>query len=308
MGHLTFVSTKQKVMKRRNIKLFSIAAIAIIFLQGCMADLRTSLVKKEGLTDQHVAKGKELLEKAWKKQGFDKLDGRQVYSYNGQDTWQGAMGRMGKIWPELKADLHFKYKIGTFDGQANFENGARKGDFVGLQNWNYYEGSTEGDIEFQPQDKRITFGLAAFQYFGEMIGRLKEAPIISYAGKGTMKGKSYDLVFCTWNTPKPHQNADQYIAWINEETGLMEYTQYTIRENYLKMPGGRMFFGGVEFGDFRNIDGVLIPHEHTVYALKLKEKKSKNLHQLLISDFEFDNFDPEDLRPNKNIEQGGDFK
>lgn len=295
-------------MKKGNIKLFSIAIMAFIFLQGCMADLRTSLVKKEGLTDQHIAKGKELLEKAWKKQGFDKVANHEVYSFNGTDTWKGPMGKMGKLWPQMKTDLHFKYKLGTFDGQANFKNGARKGDFVGLQNWNYYEISASGDTVFKPKDKRVVFGLAAFQYFGEMVGRLKDAPIISYAGKGEMKGKTYDLVFCTWNTPKPHLNADQYLAWISEETGLLEYAQYTLRDNYLKMPGGRVFYGGVEYGDFRNINGTLIPHEHTVYAMKLKKKKSKNIHQLLITDFEFDSFDPEDLRPDKNIEPGGDFK
>jgi len=140
-----------------------------------------------------------------------------------------------------------------------------------------------------------------------MIERLKNAPIISYAGEKEMRGKKYDLVFCTWNTSEPHQEADQYIAWINKETGLMDFTQYTIRENYLKVPGGKSLCGGVEFSDFKNIEGVLIAHEQTVYTAKLKKKK-KNLHQLIISDFKFDGFDVEELRLDKELEKGGNFK
>ena len=41
----------------------------------------------------------------------------------------------------------------------------------------------EGKTQFRKPNKRIKFGLAAFQYFGEMIDRLRSAPIISYAGE-----------------------------------------------------------------------------------------------------------------------------
>ena len=55
-----------------------------------------------------------------------------------------------------------------------------------------------------------------------MIDRIKDAPIISYAGEDEFRGKKYDLVFCSWGTEKPHMKHDQYVAWINKETGLME--------------------------------------------------------------------------------------
>ena len=41
---------------------------------------------------------------------------------------------------------------------------------------------------------------------------------------------------------------------------------------------------------------------------QVQEKKKKNLHQLVITDFRFDDFDVEELRLDKSIEQGGDFK
>ena len=279
----------------------------LFFFQSCLADLRTKVIKKEGITMENTAKGKAILDKAWKAQGFDNIKNHQVYSFKGKDTWKGMLGRMGKVWPNRKATMDFKYQVGTFDGQVTFLDGKRKGEKAGLQNWNYYE-VEEGKAEFQKPNKRINFALAAFQYFGEMIDRLRSAPIISYAGEKEFKGKKYDLVFITWHTEKPHQAADQYVAWINKTTGLMDYTQYTIRDNYLKMPGSKAIAGAVEYGDFRNIDGVLISFEHTIYGFNMKKKKKRNLHQLVISDFQFDNFDVEELRLDKKLATGGDFK
>jgi hypothetical protein len=141
-----------------------------------------------------------------------------------------------------------------------------------------------------------------------MIDRIKDAPIISYAGEDEIRGQKYDLVFCTWESTEPHMEHDQYLAWINKKTGLMDFTQYTIRESYLKPPGYKMIGGGVEFTDFKAIDGITIPHEQLVYAIKLRKKQKKNLHRLIISGFEFDGFDVEELRIDRNIETGGNFK
>ncbi len=295
-------------MKKRNIKLSGIFLIGAILLQGCMADLRTSTIKTSGVTVANANKGKAILEKAWKKQGFDNLDKHKVYAFHGVDTWKGMMGKMGKIWPDLKTSLDFKYQVGTFDGQVSFADGKKKGMSAGLQNWHYYEKENSGAAKFISKNKKIAFGIPAFHYFTEMIGRLKNAPIISYAGEKEFRDQKYDLVFCTWNTDEPHMKADQYVAWINKATGMMDFTQYTLRDNYMKPPGHKMFYGGVEFSNFKNIDGVMIPHLHTIYINKLKKKKKKFVHQLVISDFQFDSFDIDELRPDKSIEEGGDFK
>lgn len=294
-------------MNSRMLKMSAILIIVSLSFQGCMADLRTKLIKKEGLTVENELKGKAILADALRKQGFDKMENHEVYSFHGKDTWKGILGSIGKIWPEKKSELDFKYQVGTFDGQVSFADGKKSGAIAGLQNWNYYEVNNEQDTVFTKPNQRIRFGIAAYQYFTEMISRLNKAPIISYAGENELRGIKYDLVFCTWHTDKPHKEADQYIAWINQETGLMDFTQYTIRENYLKAPGGSAVYGGVEFSDFRSIDGILIAHEQSAYTFNLKKKK-KYLHQMIISDFEFDGFNLEDLRLDKEIEKGGDFK
>lgn len=290
----------------KTLKQYFILPLALMLMVGCRSDIRTKVVKQEKLSTDHVAKGKALLESAWKAQGYDKLQNHKVYSFQAHDKWRGFLGTVGKLWPEKEITMDFKYEVGTFDGQVTYTSGKEKDQVKGLQNWNYYE--IDGDTTFMKPNSKVQFGISAFQYFTEMIDRLKNAPIVVYAGEDEMNGQSYDLVFCTWNSLKTDKDVDQYIAWINKKTGLLDYTQYTIRENYLKMPGGKMFYGGIEFSNLKNVDGILIPHTHTLYAFNLKTNQKRNIHQLNISNFTFDNFPLSDLQINKNLPKGGDFK
>ena len=299
-------------MKRRFIKFTGLLVMGAILFQSCgLLDLRTKTIKKEGITTSATEKGKQLLENAWKKQGYDKLKKHDVYSYHANDSWKGIFGKMAQIWPDMKTEMEFRYRIGTFDGQVHYLNGKQKGGMAGLQNWNYYE-INKGDTIFKDKgakkNRKNVFGIAAFQYFTEMIDRIKNAPIISYAGEKEFRGQQYDLVFCTWDKAEAHKEHDQYLAWINKKTGLMDFAQYTIRETYIKPPGYKMFGGAVELNNFKNIEGVMIPHQQLVYAISLRKNPRRYLHKVIISDFKFDGFDIEELRIDKNIAKGGDFK
>ncbi len=299
-------------MNTRHIKLGGLLLLATLLFQSCETlDLRPKKLKKEGITDSATKKGKQVLEDAWVKQGYDKLKTHQVYSYHADDSWKGILGKMAKIWPEMNAEMEFKFQVGTFDGQVQFLDGKQKGTVAGLQNWNYYEINND-NIAFKDkegrQNRKRVFGIAAFQYFTEMIDRIRNAPIISYAGEKEFRGQQYDLVFCTWEKAEAHEEHDQYIAWINKKTGLMDFAQYTIRESYIKPPGYKSLGGAVEFTDFKNIEGAMIPHQQLVYAIKLKKNPKHNLHKLLLSDFKFDGFDVEELHPGAAIIKGGDFK
>ncbi len=292
----------------KTIRKIGVIVCVVLIAQSCkIADLRTKEVKQVGATIQNSEKGKQLLDRAWKAQGFDKFKTHKVYSYHGQDTWKGILGRIGNIWTESTSDIDFKYKIGTFDGQVKFENS----DYAGLQNWNYYDIINNDTIFSDPtlkKNERIVFGVSAFQYFAEMIDRLRQAPIIVYQGEDEFRGQQYDLVLCTWETEVPHLEHDQYVAWINKKTGMMELVQYTIRDSYLRPPGYKSIGGAIEYANFKNIDGILIPHTQLVYALKLNKNPKGFLHKLIISDFKFDDFNSKDLQIDKSIKSGGDFK
>ena len=247
----------------------------VILIQSCMADLRPALIKKEGITKANTVKGKSILEEAWKKQGFDNLSDFESYSFHAEDTWKGMMGKIGKPWPEAKSNMLFKFEKGTFDGQVKYLDGKKANTTAGLQSWNYYEYERGEQVQKLKMNKRTRFGLSAYQYFFEMLDRLKNAPIISFAGVDKFNGAEYDIIFVSWHKSEPHMQNDQYKLLINKETKLLDYAIYTLRENYLKMPGGRAFYGSVKYDDYKEIDGFLVPHTQSVFLNKPKKKIKK---------------------------------
>ena len=287
-------------MKKQIIKLSFLLFISTLLFQSCLHDVRPKILKQEGITTESTLKGKRILDRVWKKQGGDKIEQHRVYSFNGFDTWQGRLAKLGKLWPDYKTNLEFKFQVDTLDGQISFLDGERKGTTAGIYNSKYYE-IQNGITEFQDKDDksnvRAVFGLSHIQYFFELLGRLRQAPIISYAGQEEFNGKQYDLVFCTWGKPEPHQEHDQYLLWINQKTGLLDYSEYSIREPYVKPPGYKTIGGNIEYTDYRAIDGVLIPHDQIVYPLKKKTDQNKFIHRLIISNFQFDGFPVEELKP-----------
>lgn len=281
---------------------------AALLFQNCMADLRPALVKTEGITNANEEKGKKILETAWLAQGFNKLNQFESYSFHAEDTWKGMMGRMGKPWPEAKSNLAFKFEIGTFNSQVKYLDGKKANTSAGLQSWNYYEFEEGQSPEKLKMNKRARFGLSAYQYFFEMIDRTKNAPIVSWSGIEKLNNEVYDVIFVTWQSEEPHMGNDQYKLLVNQNTKLLDYAIYTLRENYLKMPGGRAFYGSVQYSDYQDIQGILIPHTQTVFLNEPKEKVNKNLHQLKVSDFQFNTFDLDLLKPFSDIKSTGDSK
>lgn len=296
---------------KNTITKLGLSLLGSVILSSCAFDLQPSMIKKEGVTSINEEKGKQILNAVWKQQGYDKLDQSTVYSFEATDHWKGMLGKVGQIWPDMSLDLEAKYLTGTFDGQIKYLDGKEKGKVIGLQDWNYYE-IADGKTVFLDKDdrknRRKVFGIAAFQYFTEMVSRLRVAPIISYAGEKKFRGQTYDLVFCTWGDVKPHKEHDQYLVWINKSTNTMDIVQYTLRENYLKMPGAQMMGGAIEFSNLKSVDGVMIPFTQYMYAIKPRKKTKKYLHKLELSSFSFDSFDENELIVDKNKKTGGNYK
>jgi len=288
-----------------------IGAILIAsLLTNCkIADLRTKTIKQDGITAESTKKGKELVLAAWKKQGMDKFMAHETYQVTAEDHWKGMLGRMGKLWPENRSVIDLKFATGTFDASVQFLDGKKEGLIAGQQSWNYYEKENKtADPIFMKKDKRKSFGMSAYQYFFELSDRLLKAPIISYAGEKEFNGQQYDLVFATWEKAKQHKEHDQYMMYINKATGLMEYCTYTLRDNYLKMPGSAMLYGTIQYADLKEIDGAMIPMTQYIYFMNPQKKTTKYLHKLQIQEFKFNAFEQSELYPNKAIKKVGDSK
>ncbi|WP_304235707.1 hypothetical protein [Jiulongibacter sediminis] len=280
--------------------------VLIALLTSCMADIRTASIKKEGITPENQKKGRELLLKTRKKHGLDQLKQHKTYQYTAHDSWKGFLGKVGKVWPEPELDLDFKYIPGTFEGKVQYLSGDVKGLSGGLQSWHYYEIDNSGKLEFKRTNKRIEFGIAAFQYFFEVLDRMPDVPILAYAGEQTVGNQSYEILFATWHKAEPHKEHDQYLLYINKETGYLDFLTYTIRDNYL--PVSWFLHGTVKYENLKIIDGITVPFTQKVYLLGPHDEDKNLIHELSISDFKFDIFEPEELYPDKSLPRVGNSK
>ncbi len=287
--------------------------ILILFItpflfEGCLSDIRTPLIKEQGVQKNSENKGRKILEEAWVSQGGPNLQNYETYYVKGHDSWKGFLGKIGKPWPNSELNLEFKFEIESFNSSITFLDGSREGEKAGIQSWHYYE-SNKGELpKAKKLNKRIRFGLSAYQYFFEMVDRLKEAPIVLYAGEAEFDGKDYDLVFVTWHKPEPHRKHDQYLLYINKETRLLDLALYTLRENYLKAPGGQLLYGSIEFKNYKSVEGILAPFHQTIYLNAPNANKTNIAHEFTLDSFKFDSFERSELLPLQGIKETGNSK
>lgn len=282
--------------------IFMLFLLASFFLQ---ADLRTTDVKNNTQSQEKIQLAKTLLNSALKKQGMDKLNQFSTYEVIGSDYWKGMMGEMGNPWAWNKDEMVMRFSVGDFDGQVEVLEGDKKGFVAGIQSWNYYEKSGGQFKSNAEKNTGIIFTLAAFHYFFELGDRLAKAPFIRYAGKGKLKGKEMDKIFVSWGN-EVTQSYDHYLLWIGKESGLIEATTFTTRDNPKPVPA--FLYGSLRFDDYRNIDGILIPFKQTAQMMNPKDDIEDYIHQLMISKFTWDVFDSSKLSPLEGLQLFGDDK
>lgn len=282
--------------------------LLLLLLSSCgLADLRSGQLKEQGITAGAEQRGRQLLNEAWKAQGMDQLREHETYEVVGKDHWKGLMGRSGNPWPVNNKPLQLRYAVNTFDGQFTVLEGKKEGFTAGLQSWQYYEQTQGQEAAFKVKpEKEYVFVIPTYQYFFELIDRLRTVPVVAYMGEKQFKGDDYDLVFASWKTAKPHAEHDQYVLYINKESRLIDYASYTIRDNFLPAP--KSLYGTIQYKDWREVEGIKIPFRQLVYFNGPNKKEKKYLHRFTAESFEFDSFDKKALYPNEELDSIGDKK
>ncbi|MEL6560831.1 MAG: hypothetical protein AAFQ94_21735, partial [Bacteroidota bacterium] len=241
--------------------------VILLLVQSCkLADLRTSQINDSQPNQEQ--KAIDLLDQVISNQGLKILAQSETYSVTAVDNWKGLMTLMNPL-PKDNKPMVLRYRPMSFDGQFNYVASKHK-TIYGTQSLQSYEMDEFGKVTFRNKEK-ITFSLAAIQYFIELPLRLRNAPILKYAGVKEFEGKTYDLVFATWDQFQPHQEHDQYILYIDREDGLLAYVNYTIRGMYLPMP--KNIYGSLRMEDYqKSKDGILHPTYLYVQLNQLKKK------------------------------------
>lgn len=278
---------------------------AISFSDWLLADLRTADIKNNSQSQEQIQFAQDLLYETIRKQGMDSIQRFSTYEMIGTDHWAGMMGKMGNPWDWNKDKMAMRFSIGDFDGQVEVLEGAAKGFVAGIQSWDYYEKMSNTYQTDVQDDNGKVFTIAAFHYFSELANRLSNAPFIRYAGQDQLRGQTIEKLFVSWANETTSQY-DHYLLWIGKESGLIEAVEFTTRDN--PQPAPTFMYGCLQFEDYRNIDGILVPFKQTAQIGRPKDETDSYVHQLLIQEFKWDGIPVSAIRPFAGLSPLGDEK
>lgn len=191
-------------------------------------------------------------------------------AYGGQQNWenvQSASAVLNDYWPTfLWRLLANPWKERTtklkFDWLPNSNNSrieilTRENQEFGIQNWATYL-VKDSSVVFK-KHKEIKFHLPTMEYFFEFPFRIREATKLKYGGLKEVKGISYKTILMSWTTFEPQKETDQYLIYINPVTLLVDYLEFTVRDQ------GKFAYATVHFEDFKKVEQFTFPFKITAY-------------------------------------------
>ncbi|MEZ4458170.1 MAG: hypothetical protein R3E66_00295 [bacterium] len=261
--------------------------LSTILAAGCLADLRSNNLVVDGISAVDRDQGRAILERSAKAHGLQRWRQHQTVTVTYTDTWYRPVERLVSMpYPQNGQRLVHDQIVGSDSSRWMFKGGPLDGTVWGIQNWATYR-LQDATPTFEP-DNTLKFWLPTNAYFFQAPFRLREATVVAHAGTARVDGRLLDIVFLSWNTAAPQSDVDQYVAYIDRESGQLMYLQYTIRDIF------RTLIGTMHYTDYREIDGMLVPHRMTVVT---EPGGPRSLHEYLVESVGFDQVPKASLLP-----------
>ncbi len=269
-----------------------LAVLAAVRLRR-LSDLRPPELIGEGVTAQRQQRGRELLTRLEDAHGgYSTWSNQQGAAVEFRDHWPGAIMRtLAMPWTESGLLMRSVMLRGSDASRLEFLEGEHAGSAWGIQNWMTYRASAGAPATFE-NDDTIRFWLPTFQYFFEAPFRLREGGVIADAGQETVAGATYQRVFVSWGGAEPRPRFDQYLAWIDPDSGRLEYLQYTVRD---MMPS---IVGCMHYRDYRQVGDLWVA---MTMAVVDGPGGSDALHRLELEDVRFEEVSVDLVAPRPDL-------
>ena len=280
------------------------------FNYGCsVANLQTDALAAEQIPDAE-ARGRALLQKTYDAMGYAALANVETYEMTAHFEWSSLWSAMpmNSLPGNKNKDIRFRYAPNTFDGQVEYLEGPKAGHVYGIQSWEAYQRESPNAPIEKLGSKRYPWGLTAYQYILEGPMRLMGADVVRYAGETEFDGNRYDLVFVTWGDGTQKTKYDQYLVYINQETGFTDLSEITITDFFLPMPNGMKNATARYPKRVKTSIGAWLPTETIIQLGRPKENVKKDVYTFTYRDFEFDATPREVLYPMPDLPFYGDSK
>ncbi len=268
----------------------------ILFLSllasGCLADLRSNDLVVDGIAPAQVTLARASMKRMLTAHGgLERWKNHRVAEVGYTDTWFRPLEQAVSMpYPENGQRISQTILLGANASRWTFVGGPWDGLEWGIQRWATYT-AKNGKIAFEP-DSDIKFWLPTNAYFFEAPFRLGEANVMAHMGTAHIDGQTLDMVFLTWGQAEPQSNVDQYVAFIDRQSGRLTYLQYTIRDIF------RTLIGVMHYSDYKEVDGIWVAHRMTVVT---EPGGPPALHEYRIQDLAFGGDVPQEkLIPDPN--------
>jgi hypothetical protein len=264
-----------------------------------LADLRPASLEEDTIAARE--KGAARLAALAEAHGEEAWRGFHVMDVKMSDAWHGTlMQRFWMPWETSPQELRARFIRGSWTGEVALLDGPHEGRRWGIQGWKTWTAERGGEARFA-EDETIEFVVPTMQYFLELPLRIQSATVALEAGQEAWRGKAYDLVFATWDTPVPVDDMDQYLLWIDSETGLLARADYTVRDQ------GDSVLGSAHYLDYERFDGVALATRIELFAL-MPGGMELPVHTFIVEDVEWDTVKVDALRPDPKIPHEGETK
>ena len=279
--------------------LLGLALIVVLLDQFFPVDIRPDGIGE--LTQVAEADARARLDAVRRSHGADAWDQKQVMDVVFYDDWPFWLTRAPLTpWDSPRQKLRGKLLRRSWTTEFELLDGSASPERWGVQSWKTWKAAPGQEPVFE-DSWTVATTLAGLRYFLELPLPQDTATFVQSAGQATWEGKTYDRLYVTWEHPEAQREFDQYILWIDPESGLVSRVDFTIRAlSGLAVARARF----ESYGDFEGvklplrivIDGVL-PTGHTL-----------PVHTMEVESVRWDTFAPEALKPDATLVDMGEAK
>lgn len=256
---------------------------------GPLADIRPPEIEVEGDQSDREAKGRALIDAALVAHGgAERWAAHRSQTVRVRDVWPGWYAAFSP-WPAADITAEVVQRRHSFDSVVTFVDGPDPGLRWGVVDDQVWQGA-EGQDPRWASNANAAFILPTTHYFMELPIRLPEAPMIRHVRRESIGGRDYEVVYVTWKSWSANPEYDQYLAYLDVQTGRYAKLRYTVREM------GRFIEAVAHLDQHVEVDGLWFPGRLTVTATVDEDPDQPGwMHQMTFDQVRLDTDAAEDV-------------
>jgi hypothetical protein len=229
------------------------ALLAITFAAGCQtADLRTDAMAGLEPGADDIENARNVYTAALERLGgYDKFRRFKTKKLKGTDIWYSGWVRWLTPVTETRQTFEVHIQSDPPEIRYRFLNGKRQGEVIGVDQTGAYS-EAQGERK-HTDSSSIRLYLEPLRDYFEWPFTLLDSRLLLHAGSRTIRGRRYDLIFATDGGMAPSEQYDQFIVYIDHNTGRIDYVEFTLRELT------QSYRGTLHYTDYREVAGLWVP-------------------------------------------------